>query len=133
MKKATYKILILSIFVIFASSCKKNDAGSLSGNWDYIYINENTSGEKQVWNFDGSSQLTIKITKQDTTILNTGTYGYSSKSLKKDELTITGIDNLTDGLYLVQKYKNGQLVIQRTKLSSGAEGGAFRWKEFTKQ
>lgn len=133
MKKLTSKILILSIFVIFASSCKKNDAASLSGNWDYIYIEGNTAGEKQIWAFDGSSKLEITIIKQDTTIIKTGSYVYDSKGIPKDQLGIVDIDNLTDGVYSVQKLKKGQLIIQRTEFISGETDAAFSWKEFTKQ
>ena len=99
-----------------------------------IYLQENPpTGEKEIWSFDGDTKLEIKIVKEDTTITTSGTYYYYSKTMKKDQMDISGLGYLLDGKYVVQEFKNGNLQIQRIELTNGSKDGAFRWKEFTKK
>jgi len=133
MNKITINIILLSFIVLFASSCDKKSSGSLEGDWESIYLQENPPvGEKEIWTFDGNTALEIKIVKEDTTISTTGTYYYYSKTMKKDEMDIAGLGYLVDGRYVIQKFKNGNLQIQRIELTSGDKDGAFRWKDLTK-
>ena len=134
MKKITINIILLSFLVLFVSSCNKKSSASLEGDWESIYLQENPpTGEKEIWTFDGNSNLEIKIVKEDTTIITTGTYYYYSKTMKKDQMDIAGLGYLVDGKYIIQKFKNGNLQIQRIELTTGDKDGAFRWKDFTKK
>ena len=134
MKKITINILLLSLVVIFVSSCNKKSSASLQGDWEMIYLQENPpTGETQVWTFDGNTKLEVKIIKEDTTLITTGTYYYYSKSLKKDQMDIAGLGYIYDGKYNIHKFKNGNLQIQRIELTSGDKDGAFRWFDFTKK
>jgi len=134
MKKITINIILLSFIVLFASSCDKKSSASLEGDWESIYLQENPpTGEKEIWTFDGNSNLETKIVKEDTTIVTTGTYYYYSKSMKKDQMDIAGLGYLVDGKYVIHKFKNGNLQIQRIELTNGSKDGAFRWKDLTKK
>ncbi len=134
MNRIVINIVLLSLIVLFTSSCKKKSAASLQGDWELIYLQETTpAGEKEIWNFDGTTKLEKKIIKLDTTIVITGTYYYYSKSMAKDKISIAGLGNIDDGIYIVQKFKNGTLQIQREELSDGSAEGAFRWKDFSKK
>jgi hypothetical protein len=133
MKKTTNTLIILSVFVLIFTACTKNDAGTLSGDWEFVYFSSNSTGETQTWTFDGSSTLDISITKTDTVLTNTGTYSYYSKSFSKDELDLGSLGSYTDGKYVIHKLKNGHLAIERISLPNSNEKGAFMWKEFIRK
>ena len=134
MKKITINIILLTFLVLFVSSCNKKSSASLEGDWESIYLQENPpTGEKEIWTFDGNTKLDVKILKEDTTLVTSGTYYYYSKAINKDQMDISGLGYLLDGKYVVHKFKNGNIQIQRIELDNGDKDGAFRWKEFTKK
>ena len=99
-----------------------------------VYLQENPpTGETQVWTFDGVGKLDMIIVKEDTTLTTTGTYYYYSKSMKKDQMDIAGLGAAIDGKYVVQKFKKGNLQLQRIEHVNGDKDAAFIWKEFTKK
>lgn len=109
MVKVIYKILFLSIIVIFIFSCAKSKENKLIGIWTLVDYN-NPQNDKTTWEFKSDGTLWIK---NDSVFVDTAEYDFQTESMRYYvDIVGMGLKNVYDGKYHIDKLTKDLLMIQ---------------------